>query len=482
MDEPYTVFSVQGDFQALAAALNYEGNPPLFFVLLHYWIKLFGIGVVSVRFLPMLFSSIAVVFIYLIGKKYYNSLVAVIASLLYTFSNLNIMEAHDTRAYTLFVLLSTASMYLYLLIIDSNSKKHIVTLTVVNALMVYANIFSVFIIFIQGLYALLIPEVRKKILKQYLISSLVLFVLSLPYFVWKSDTLLAKSGGGTQFPTSQLSTIHVPLWAFTNYDLNTILLSVVVLMAFILTAVIIRRRFSTSDMVIFGWFLIPYILMFAISYRVAITNPKYMIYISPAFYLTISIAAAYLGEHINALCSRFFKKGLIVKYSKGAGILLALLFAYKMIRSSNPGISNYSGARQVIDIIEKYKSDSTNIYISPACIGLTFAYYSAPEAFTADYYKVDQALAANRIYSIGSPSDIDTLTLSNVSEIFFLKGNANGFDYYDPDNGIFNRMVGKAGQGTVIAQLPGYTIYRFNPPGNNVSLNIKPSSPVLKAN
>ena len=104
LDDPFTIYHAQFDFWNLIGYLKNYNNPPLFEILLHFWIKLFGITEISVRILPMLFSSFSVLFIYKIGKVFFDSKTAIVVSILFTFFNIQLFYAHDCRVYSLFLL------------------------------------------------------------------------------------------------------------------------------------------------------------------------------------------------------------------------------------------------------------------------------------------------------------------------------------------------------------------------------------------
>ena len=112
-DEPFTIYHAQFDLINLIDYLKNYNNPPLFEILIHFWIKLFGVSELSVRILPMLFSSFAVLFIYNIGKTFFDEVTAVVSSVLFTFSVMQIWYAHDCRVYSLFLLLTLSSFYLF---------------------------------------------------------------------------------------------------------------------------------------------------------------------------------------------------------------------------------------------------------------------------------------------------------------------------------------------------------------------------------
>src|SRR6266540_3832297 len=143
MDEPYSIFYAQFDVKNIVSELLKGNNPPLWELILHFWIKLFGIGKVSVRFLPMLFSSITVVYIFFTGYRFFNYKVGLTAGLLFTFSNYHMIFAHEARVYPLFCLLGTVSMYCFLLYWRHPTRwKYLVIFTLSNVLMCYGHYFG----------------------------------------------------------------------------------------------------------------------------------------------------------------------------------------------------------------------------------------------------------------------------------------------------------------------------------------------------
>ena len=136
MDEPFTLFHSQQSISHILDLLKDENNPPIHFILVHYWIKIFGFTTFSVRFSSVLFSSLCAVIIFLIGKNYFSKSVGFFSSIIFSFSTLNIYFSHEVRVYSLFCLLYSLSLFLYLKIILSDSDNRIIFfLFLVNCLL-----------------------------------------------------------------------------------------------------------------------------------------------------------------------------------------------------------------------------------------------------------------------------------------------------------------------------------------------------------
>lgn len=150
-DEPFSVYHSQQSLDHLFGIFQNENNPPLHFLILHYWIRFFGISEFSVRLPSLIFSVFTVLFIYRIGLRFFNLRVAVIASLLFTFSTYQVLYAHEARAYALMGFLTAVSMFYYLEIIHSKSKSRwkLFWFLLANALLIYTHFFGFFILFIN---------------------------------------------------------------------------------------------------------------------------------------------------------------------------------------------------------------------------------------------------------------------------------------------------------------------------------------------
>src|ERR1700739_1627735 len=66
-DEPFSIYHAQFNIEDILHQIKkgvYGNNPPLFEIILHYWIKLFGISPTSLRALPALFACLSPVALY----------------------------------------------------------------------------------------------------------------------------------------------------------------------------------------------------------------------------------------------------------------------------------------------------------------------------------------------------------------------------------------------------------------------------------
>lgn len=145
-DEPFSIYHAHLNIKTIILELSKGNNPPLFEILLHYWIRLFGISPFATRFLPYLSSTFIVIFIFKIGMKHINIHTAVIASLFFTFSHYNLFFSQETRVYSLLGFLTAISFYLFFELNKNPNNSNKAWLGIINTLLIYSHFFGLFII------------------------------------------------------------------------------------------------------------------------------------------------------------------------------------------------------------------------------------------------------------------------------------------------------------------------------------------------
>jgi hypothetical protein len=115
LDETFSVWMASHSVpELLQWTIRLDQHPPLYYLLLHYWIAFFGDTPYYARLLSALFGAAAIPVIYLIGKRLSGAVVGVAAAAFLAFSPFHIYFAQETRMYTL--LTFNAAMTIYALV------------------------------------------------------------------------------------------------------------------------------------------------------------------------------------------------------------------------------------------------------------------------------------------------------------------------------------------------------------------------------
>ncbi|HYO51357.1 glycosyltransferase family 39 protein [Archangium sp.] len=81
-----------------------ETNPPLYYTLLHYWMRAFGDSEAAVRFPSALLGSAVPPLIYVLGRRIASARVGLIAATIAALSALQLQYSQETRSYMLAIL------------------------------------------------------------------------------------------------------------------------------------------------------------------------------------------------------------------------------------------------------------------------------------------------------------------------------------------------------------------------------------------
>jgi mannosyltransferase len=127
LDETFSVWMASHRVvDMLQWIVRIDQHPPLYYLLLHYWIALNGDTPYNVRLLSVLLGAGTIPIIYLIGKRMSGAVMGLVAAVLLALSLFNIYFAQETRMYTLLTFNAAVAIYaLVRLLTDSRSVRPI---------------------------------------------------------------------------------------------------------------------------------------------------------------------------------------------------------------------------------------------------------------------------------------------------------------------------------------------------------------------
>lgn len=418
IDEPFTLFYANADFEFLLNMLEHENNPPLFTVILKGWVSIFGLSPTSVRFLPLVFSALTAVSVFHLGRKFFSKSIGITTALIFTFSNYHLFFAHEARPYALFGLLAVLSINSFLEVTLNNSKKHLIYLALLNALLIYNHFLGFFLLFIQFLSYLSISEIRKNHSKSLFISWGITALLYLPYLPILFHRFTESSGGSwLKAPGSE--GLYNNIRRFSNEPVVAVLFLAIMLFSGIYH--LVRKaniKVAPQYKVAIIWFFVSYLLMFALSFKIAIFIDRYLLFTSFGFYFLVVI-----GVHQLLIAKKW-------KYI-GSAILCVL-----MIATVNLKYGSERNESKIIQEVAQAKNESTVILICPDWHRFLFAYHYDLEIFK-DYKHLNQRLASEGIYPINSSDDLTAEKLENASTVIYFDAWS---ELVDPKKAIHTKL------------------------------------------
>lgn len=111
IDEANTVRIARMGFGNMIAALSLDSSPPLYYLLLRFWMFLFGEGPTAIRLLSVLFSGALIGYVFIVGRRFFPGNIGLIAAALMAVAPAQILHAQQCRMYTLLPLLALGAFH-----------------------------------------------------------------------------------------------------------------------------------------------------------------------------------------------------------------------------------------------------------------------------------------------------------------------------------------------------------------------------------
>ncbi len=405
-DEAFSVFHSQQTLSELFDRLLKDTNPPLYFAILHYWIALFGIGVVYVKALSVLFSIGTSVMLFVLANKHLNKVSAVFVSIMYLFSDIHFDYSHQVRAFSMVLFLCSVSIYLFLEISTTKKKKLWIILSIVNLALLFTHYLTAFFIVSQAIFSLFLFKNNKKACLNILYSYILSFILFLPWVGVVINNL--PEAGSFWLETVKYKDLKYALEKLAeDKSLRDIYLWISLIslpLIVINTKVkIFEEKFKPS----FVFMLLIYTFIpIGLCYWVSLYSPafqfRYILYCSLTWLLLI-------GYLIGSLNLNVWIKLLIT--------IPFFTYQIKHFHPKDRGVENWSEAIQRFNTL---KTENTISFITAGYKSTDFSYYYNPNIFK-NYNSTEELLEKDNIYPIYTSFDFDKIGWSNYNKVLLIQ-------------------------------------------------------------
>jgi 4-amino-4-deoxy-L-arabinose transferase-like glycosyltransferase len=198
IDEANSVLIARESVPDIVGALRVDGNPPLYYVLLHTWMSLFGQGEVAVRALSLVLGLALVLVVALLGRAWFGRVAGGLAAFLVATSPLHVYYSREARMYTMVAVLAVLAIFAVDRLLVRRDRTSVVLAALALASVALTHNYGLFLLPFAPLACLLVREQRGRgLLVASLASVLALTLVSpwLPVVVGQ-----ARSGVGDWIP------------------------------------------------------------------------------------------------------------------------------------------------------------------------------------------------------------------------------------------------------------------------------------------
>ncbi len=179
-DEGCSYGLAECSLHTMMSYIKEDVHPPLFYLLLHYYVKILGEPTFfTLRLFTVFIDLIALFLVFQFTRTFVNDGAALIASLLYALSAFVVYYAQELRMYSLVLALSIASSYMLMLMIKRKSwAMWFIPYTLFNIAGIYTHYHFFFFVFSHGLFVFFFALTRKRwvFLRIWLLAFVLLFI------------------------------------------------------------------------------------------------------------------------------------------------------------------------------------------------------------------------------------------------------------------------------------------------------------------
>jgi 4-amino-4-deoxy-L-arabinose transferase-like glycosyltransferase len=448
-DEVFSLHFANYPLKKMFRFLIYETNPPLFYFLLHFWLKIIGPTKSEwlIR-LPNLIIGLAGIWaIFILGKKLISKRVGLLAAFFVSISVFQIYISSEIRPYPIVFLLSIFSVYFFWQYLENKNLAWLGYL-ISTILVIYTHLSGWFVFLIINVFFILIKTTKipflnnNQPLRKWLILQIIIIFAWLPWLIlW----LLPKISQGIS--QSWFFSVPSPYFYFLR-NLNDFLIPssffppaffLLTPIAFIIILSLLTNFFqilkkdlkrdefqinfiySVQTLFLFLWLFLPLLICFSLGLYPPL---HFLTSTSPAFYLILASGL----KNLNLSEKKMF-------------LFLTFISALLLISFVDLLTTPYP-TKQIAEFIQKNEKLGDKIIVHVHGEALTLKYYYQGKLPIEGFYPLDDNLdfelkvIKKNWQKVVDEKNVEKLSLSTAGfkRIFLVYYYAWGLD---PENLVF---------------------------------------------
>lgn len=391
LDEAISAITAQKPFPFQWSSLSGDFQPPLYYLLLHFWMQIPFSSEWFLRIPSVIFGLFTIYIVYRFIQELFNKKTAVISSLLLTLSQYHVYYSQELRMYSLLCLLATLSMWLFY-------KKKWVFLALISILGIYTSYMYIFILVPQFSWLIYRYKRKREVWIKWIsvcLITLAFFLLWLPVFIKQLETGRALT---VAFPLwSSLSSL--PFWRlvpqlFIKFTLGRItfdnrlfygVLSAILLIFYGWILWGLRKKIDDKILFVSNWLLTPLAAVILVSFFIPVAGVWRLLFLLPPFLILVSSA-------ISAFKHKGFVLSLVIIISIMSNILYYLM----------PSLQRENW-RAMTGFVEK---DDSPLVFTVENGFAPYQWYKSKDRTVCGSGTLDKCLISDRIYYVGYLRDL----------------------------------------------------------------------------
>jgi len=309
-DEAYSAYVSKLPLPAVVSPRT-ETNPPLYHLLLYFWVGLTGSSVFALRFLSLVFGVLTVPLLYRLARLAFGGPAGLLAALLWAISPFQVYYSQEARMYALATFATALSMFLLARIVSDEGRQSRLWIAyfLTTAAAIFTHYYALFVVVAQNVSMIALWRRDRGRLRCWLTVQAALVLSFLPWVLAQRGFLGGKASARFHELTLPvlMSIVKRSLIAFSvgttvEAPLRGYLALAFLLLAApgLLAAVTVQEDSEIPPpgglfWLLLAWLAIPLAFAWLVNPLMPFFQERYLLIIAPAFIVLVAGGLRWMG-------------------------------------------------------------------------------------------------------------------------------------------------------------------------------------------